>query len=465
MNAFFKEKGIKSMPYVEIFVGTECVETEVVPPRALERLEQSIGAAVAQLRVAATPRGQQRQLVLLRQLLRAQREAFNGPSNGTRSVTADRRSALGQFLSASRWHSSAAAFERHRGPPGSGGGNKQWSATPRRGAPLRGATGGRRKGSKISMSLASANGGVRRRPAATALVAAALGTCQGAATAAASSATPSPRPAPCGIMALATGFTLPTAQYQSYADQARVLGLAPLLFSDGSSSTQPTSLADASSALLSHIDDEARRLALPAATPLVLVGHSRGAKTAILTAAASRRPVAALVLIDPVDGTSFEPASVLDRLEAGGAKVPTAVIGAGLGGDCAPAGSNYAAVFGALERAGTPRLLALVRNGGHLQFLDRRQELLSDVCTFKKGADVRTRGVAQTVLCAWCAAFVPGAAMELGEGESLQVAREVMTARAAGASSSSKAAVQPLLDWLERASLQAEVKTESGGFV
>ena len=37
MNRFFKERGINQMPYVEIFLGSECIETEVVPPSALGR--------------------------------------------------------------------------------------------------------------------------------------------------------------------------------------------------------------------------------------------------------------------------------------------------------------------------------------------------------------------------------------------------------------------------------------------
>ena len=130
-----------------------------------------------------------------------------------------------------------------------------------------------------------------------------------------------------------------------------------------------------------------------------------------------------MVLLDPVDSTSFEPASVLSQLAA--SRVPTAVVGAGKGVDC---GSSYASVYEVLERAGTPRLLALVKQAGHLQFLDRRNEVV-DVCTFGKASDASVHAVAQAVLCAWCASFVSGlkagveeAAVLRGE---LQLATEV----------------------------------------
>ena len=63
------------MPYVEVYLGSELVGAEVTPPSALTRFEQAISAAYERLRAASSSRrGANRQLVLLRQLLREKQE-------------------------------------------------------------------------------------------------------------------------------------------------------------------------------------------------------------------------------------------------------------------------------------------------------------------------------------------------------------------------------------------------------
>ena len=151
MNRFFKEKKVKLMPYVEIYVGNEMIDTEVVPPSALASFEQAIGSALERLQVASSSRGGAgRQLVLLRQFLREkQRELGYGGSKrkGRRRANADDEEAGAQPPKALSFLEEKAAPWLQRGgghqspqnlPPG--------AKTKKRGAPLRGATGGRRKG-------------------------------------------------------------------------------------------------------------------------------------------------------------------------------------------------------------------------------------------------------------------------------------------------------------------------------
>ena len=172
MNIFYKEKGIKLMPYVEIYIGSECVDTEVVAPSALATVEQAIGEAFERLRDAAAAtstgkRGASRQLVLLRQFLRdkqaevtatTRRAASGGARQRRRHGAADDDEAApsaaadegvaGLFASVP-WQLELRGTRRQGGPPrhrGGGGGPPSATGGKKRGAPLRGSTGGRRKG-------------------------------------------------------------------------------------------------------------------------------------------------------------------------------------------------------------------------------------------------------------------------------------------------------------------------------
>ena len=93
-----------------------------------------------------------------------------------------------------------------------------------------------------------------------------------------------------------------------------------------------------------------------------------------------------MVLLDPVDATSKDPATVLESLAS--LRVPTAILGSRLGAidGCAPSGANYESFALALDAA-TPRIVGLLGRAGHTQFVDRRRALLVDVCTPDKDAD------------------------------------------------------------------------------
>ena len=170
-------------------------------------------------------------------------------------------------------------------------------------------------------------------------------------------------PLPLAIAVITTGFMLPAQQYISYVDLLADLGIRAVTFNDGASVTKSCRLEESSAALLECAEAEAAVLGLPPTLPLVLLGHSRGAKLSVLTAAKASRPVAAMVLLDPVDATPFEPASTMGTLA--GLSVPTAVVGAADSAtDCAPTGGNYATFFDTLATSAAPRLLALLPQAG-----------------------------------------------------------------------------------------------------
>jgi thiol-disulfide isomerase/thioredoxin len=159
MNRFFKEKGVKLLPYIEIYVGSTCVDTEVVPPSALKRFEQTLGAATERLRAASqSRRGTSRQLVLLRQFLqegmaRAGVETRGGRRRRRAAVADDEARHAPETSDAAGWpHLLASrswlgrASQRREQlerpwPP-----HAQSRVRSKRGAPQRGNTGGRRKG-------------------------------------------------------------------------------------------------------------------------------------------------------------------------------------------------------------------------------------------------------------------------------------------------------------------------------
>lgn len=150
MNRFFKERQIKQMPYIEVFYGKELVDTEVVPPSAIDTFSNVLDEIMERLRLATNSRRDaSRQLVLFRQFLREQRLGGAGSKSKSETVNTgeaqfvDRESSaappalkanagLRKFLASPPWQPAT--------------GLQQSRFRPRRGAPLRGATGGRRKG-------------------------------------------------------------------------------------------------------------------------------------------------------------------------------------------------------------------------------------------------------------------------------------------------------------------------------
>lgn len=238
---------------------------------------------------------------------------------------------------------------------------------------------------------------------------------------------------PSAIAVIAGGFTIPKEQYQSYADLLAELNIPAVVVDDRSSLFEPMPLEECAERLLSTVESEVDAMQLSRARaaqlPLVLLAHSRGAKAAVIAASLAQRPVAAMVLWDPVDATIFEKASILPTLRR--LNVPTAVCGSGVGGECAPVGSNYLDFFNALGSRSSssvrceaedarsvpepPRLLAQLRRAGHMQYVDKRERLL-DVCAAGQDEDAAVREVALSVTASWIAAFVPGVGQVVAGG-------------------------------------------------
>lgn len=110
-----------------------------------------------------------------------------------------------------------------------------------------------------------------------------------------------------------------------------------------------------------------------------LAGHSRGGKVAFGVANGGASRIAALAGIDPVDGTGG-PGGNQPRVVNGpfNFNIPTLILGAGLGGACAPDGDNYVQFFDACP---SPSILVIAGDYGHGDMLDEETAALAaSVC-------------------------------------------------------------------------------------
>lgn len=105
---------------------------------------------------------------------------------------------------------------------------------------------------------------------------------------------------------------------------------------------------------------------------IVLAGHSRGGQAALRAGRSLGDAIAALVLVDPVDGAGRRPSVRTSTAVAAVAPWPALVIGAGIGGPCAPAPVNHDAFAEALPGSGH----VVVRGLGHADVLEGRSRAL-----------------------------------------------------------------------------------------
>jgi len=110
-----------------------------------------------------------------------------------------------------------------------------------------------------------------------------------------------------------------------------------------------------------------------------LVGHSRGGRVAFGVAVAGNERVAALAGIDPVDGGGGPGSNQTGiTAEPFAFEIPTLIIGAGIGGNCAPEGRNYVQFFDACP---SPSTLVIANDYGHGDMLDEETAALAaSVC-------------------------------------------------------------------------------------
>ena len=143
MNTFFKAKNITSMPYVEVYCGGTLVDAEIVPSSAIDLFDKALALAFAQLNQLTSTFQRSQLLNLLRQQRAKRSPKQKGSTAGTTDAGVDASPSLVGLVT-----KHAASMATHqRGAPASGGvAPPQLVNKPRRAAPLRGATGGRRKG-------------------------------------------------------------------------------------------------------------------------------------------------------------------------------------------------------------------------------------------------------------------------------------------------------------------------------
>lgn len=101
---------------------------------------------------------------------------------------------------------------------------------------------------------------------------------------------------------------------------------------------------------------------------LGLAGHSRGGKVAWLVLAEDPARARAVAGVDPVDGAGG-PLNNQPRVIQGpfNFNFPTLVLGAGLGGNCAPAGDNHVQFY---EASASPAWHVVALDAGHADMLD-----------------------------------------------------------------------------------------------
>ncbi len=194
------------------------------------------------------------------------------------------------------------------------------------------------------------------------------------------------------LLVFAPGFQLGREHYASLGALAGSHGIVVVVPTFGDSLLAPIDHADLAVYLRRFVDwaleapDIEGRLDRDA---LVMAGHSRGGKAALLAAIQDER-VDGVFVFDPVDltGNPFAPPqptpenpSVTPELMPT-LNVPTGIIGAGRGAEgavaCAPEGENYQAYFDAAEHS--PTILWELPHAGHLDFAEAVPLLLAAGC-------------------------------------------------------------------------------------
>jgi len=226
---------------------------------------------------------------------------------------------------------------------------------------------------------------------------------------------------PFPLAIITSGFLVPAENYTSYARRLASWGYVVLQYDK--TETVGDSLDDVLSVQMirelidwAETDPSLRQCA--DTERVYLCGHSRGGKLSTLAAIDDNR-VAALCLIDPVDNTVYAPLGPrcpsavaglgnLERERYSGRMqrpLPMAVIGSGLGADCAPPEANYRHFY---DASSSPAWEVVLKDTGHFQFVDNPALLFRSFCTEGPEPDDAVRCVTQAVMVAWGETMVKG---------------------------------------------------------
>lgn len=194
--------------------------------------------------------------------------------------------------------------------------------------------------------------------------------------------------APYPVVVFSHGFQLNGEGYNTFGDRMASHGIVGVFPSYGDGLIQALThveLAELVSGWIDWVEDESDRggsrlNAVADPNRVGAAGHSRGGKQSILAAIEDPR-IAAVFGVDPVDsGPPFGsnpvdyPSVAPERMSE--LVVPSAFLGAGLGGEgafggispaCAPTDDNYSAYYNA---ASSPSFEYLVEDSGHLDYTD-----------------------------------------------------------------------------------------------
>jgi len=213
------------------------------------------------------------------------------------------------------------------------------------------------------------------------------------------------------LLVFTGGFGTDPSQYTQFCEALAAGGCAVLRYEvPGANTATDDALVVVLRSLLAYARSSPVLQRLVSTERVLLAGHSRGAKLSSLLAVADES-VAGLCLLDPIDNTIWAPLSPgfpsacdalrqLDTKDANLRPLPVAIIGAGLGGDCAPVNSNYDCFYEAIRRLAW---LIVIPTAGHAQFLDPDGlgQVQRTVCGRGKVDDALVREIAAAVCLAW----------------------------------------------------------------
>ncbi|TNE46624.1 MAG: hypothetical protein EP343_23770 [Deltaproteobacteria bacterium] len=219
------------------------------------------------------------------------------------------------------------------------------------------------------------------------------------------------RQAPYPLAIISNGFQLNATQYKSYATALAKWGYVVVRWDTNQESVLSYIKHDVLGKILASLIDWAdlenkgtgALKGLIDTSKVVMIGHSRGGKAGALAAQADAR-VVAYFGIDPVDSnppfTSGGPSAVKGMANT---KAAIAVVGAdkSAGGlqPCAPTADNYEKFYNA---SSSPAWEILLKDVGHMQFLDSRQGCLTCLaCAAGSAPDAEVRTITQTAMIAW----------------------------------------------------------------